>query len=136
MFTGCRTQPVGEVDPAQIEAVVREYYKAFNNYDLGRIEVVFTNQAWKEEKNEISAWVRSTESMGLKSEFVSIASTRDDGSSILATVEVRSHFGASKDFVRLVRERGGWKIIKVLTQKVGQILPLEETPSGSSCCPQ
>jgi hypothetical protein len=115
---------------------VREYYQAFNSYDLERIEALFTNQAWKEEKAKLSAWVRSAASMDFKSEFVSIASNRDEGSSILATVEVRSDLGTGKDFVRLVRERGIWKIIKVLTQKVGQVLPPEETPSGSSCYPQ
>ncbi|MFC2024783.1 hypothetical protein ACFLTJ_04365, partial [Chloroflexota bacterium] len=71
-----------------------------------------------------------------KSEFVSIATSKDDGSYILATVEVSSDLGMGKDFVRLVRERSGWKIVKVLTQKVGQISPTEETPSDSSCCPQ
>jgi hypothetical protein len=115
---------------------VREYYQAFNSYDLERIEALFTNQAWREENNELSAWVRTAESMGFRSEFVSIATTRDDGSSILATVEVSSDLGVVKDFVRLVRERSDWKIVKVLTQKVGQISPPEETPSGSSCCPQ
>jgi hypothetical protein len=115
---------------------VREYYQAFNSYDLERIEAVFAKQAWKEEKNELSAWVRTAESLGFKSEFVSIAFIRNDGSSVLATVEVSSDLGIAKDSVRLIRQRGGWKIAEVLTKKVGQVLPPEETTSGSSCCPQ
>jgi hypothetical protein len=115
---------------------VREYYQAFNNYDLSRIEAVFTDEAWREEGSGLSAWLRTAESLGFKSEFVSIASVRNDGSTVLATVEINSDLGMGKDFVRLVRERGGWKMVGVFTQKVGQISPIEETPSGSSCCPQ
>ncbi len=136
LFNGCRTEEIGEVDPAQIDAVVREYYQAFNNYDLNRIESVFTKEAWREEGSDFSAWVRTSESLGFKSEFVSIASIRNDGSTILATVEVNSDLGMGKDFVRLVHERSGWKIVEVLTKKVGQVSPTEETPPGSSCCPQ
>lgn len=69
-------------------------------------------------------------------EFISITSIRNDGDSVLATVEVESDLGWDKDFVRLIRERGEWKITEVLTKKLGQIPPPEETPSGSSCCPQ
>jgi hypothetical protein len=136
VFTGCRAEQIGEVDPAQIEAVVREYYQAFNDYDLSRIEAVFTDEAWQGEGSGLSAWLCTAESLGFKSEFVSIASIRNDGSTTLATVEVNSDLGMGKDFVRLVRERGGWKLVEVLTKKVGQASPTEETPSGSSCCPQ
>ena len=113
---------------------MREYYQAFNSYDLSRIEAVFAKKAWKEEKGELSAWLRTAESLGFKSEFVSIASIRNDGDSVLATVEINSDLGLDKDFVRLIRERGGWKITEVLTKKIGQILP-EGTPAGPSCCP-
>jgi len=113
---------------------VREYYQAFNSYDLSRIESIFAKEAWQEEKGELSAWVRTTESLGFKSEFVSIAAIRNDGSSVLATVEVNSDLGMGKDFVRLIRERGGWKITEVLTKKVRQILPSEEAPVPP-CCP-
>ena len=134
LLTGCRAEPIGEVDPAQIDAVVREYYQAFNSYDLSRIEAVFAKEAWQEEGSELSVWVRTAESLGFKSEFVSIADIRNDGDSVLATVEVESDLGLDKDFVRLIRERGGWKIAKVLTKKVGQILPSEEAPVPP-CCP-
>ena len=136
LLTSCRTDLVKEVDPVQIEAVVGEYYQAFNNYDLEHIESVFAKKDWQEEKGELSAWVRTAESLGFKSEFVSIASIRNDGDSVLATVEVNSDLGLGQDFVRLIRERDGWKIAEVLTKKVGQVCPPEETPSGSSCCPQ
>lgn len=136
LSTGCSTEAIGEVDPTHIEPVVSEYYQAFNSYDLSRIEAVFAKEAWQEEGDELSAWVCTAESLGFKSEFVSIASVRNEGSTILATVKVNSDLGMGKDFVRLGRERSGWKIVKVLTQKVSQICPPEETPSGSSCCPQ
>ena len=136
VFTGCRAEAIGKIDPAEIEATVREYYQAFNNYDLSRIEAVFTDEAWQEEGSGLSAWLRTAESLGFKSEFVSIASVRNDGSTVLATVEISSDLGMGKDFVRLVRERSGWKMVGVLTQKVGQVSPPEEMPSGSSCCPQ
>ena len=135
LFTGCRTEAIGKIDPVQIEAVVREYYRAFNNYDLSRIEAVFTDEAWQEEGSGLSAWLHTAESLSFKSEFVSIASVRNEGSTILATVKVNSDLGMGKDFVRLVRERGGWKMVEVLTKKVSQVSPPEETPSGSSCCP-
>ena len=115
---------------------MREYYQAFNSYDLERIEAVFTDKAWQEEGSGLSAWLHTAESLSFKSEFVSIASVRNEGSTILATVKVNSDLGMGKDFVRLVRERGGWKMVEVLTQKVGQVSPTEETTSGSSCCPQ
>jgi len=136
LLTGCRAELVKEVDPAQIEAVVREYYQAFNSYNLSRIEAVFTKEAWQEEDDELSAWVYTAESLDFKSEFVSIAAIRNNGNSVLATVEVESDVGLGKDFVRLVRERSGWKIVEVLNKKVGQVLTPEETPSDSSCCPQ
>ncbi len=135
-LTACSTNSITDIAPAEIETVIREYYEAFNSYDLDRIEAVFAKEAWQEEGGELSAWLRTAESLGFKSEFVSIASTRNDGSSILATVEVNSDLGVGRDFVRLIRERGDWKITEVLTKKVGQISPPEETPSGSSCCPQ
>ena len=87
VFTGCRAEAIGKIDPAEIEATVREYYQAFNNYDLSRIEAVFTDEAWQEEGSGLSAWLRTAESLGFKSEFVSIASVRNDGSTVLATVE-------------------------------------------------
>jgi hypothetical protein len=134
--TGCWAELVKEVDPAQIEAVVSEYYQAFNSYDLSRIEAVFAKEAWQEEKGELNAWVHTAESLGFKSEFVSIAAIRNNGDSVLATVEVESDLGLDKDYVRLVRELSGWKIVEVLTKKVGQVSPPEETPADSSCCPQ
>jgi hypothetical protein len=136
LSTGCSTEAIGEVDPTHIEATVREYCQAFNDYDLSRIEAVFTDEAWQEEGSGLSAWLRTAESLGFKSEFVSIAAIRNNGNSVLATVEVESDLGLGKDFVRLVRERGGWKIVEVLNKKVGQVLTPEETPSDSSCCPQ
>lgn len=136
LLTGCWAELVKEVDPAQIKAVVSEYYQAFNSYDLSRIEAVFAKEAWQEEKGELSAWLCTAESLGFKSEFASVAYIRNDGDSVLATVEVESDLGLDKDYVRLVRELSGWKIVDVLTKKVGQVSPPEETPSDSSCCPQ
>jgi hypothetical protein len=133
-LTSCSSGLPTEVNRAEIEAVVREYYQAFNSYDLSRIEAVFAEQAG-EEKREINAWVRTAESLGFKSELVSIAAIRNDGSSALATVEVKSDLGTGKDFIRLVQERDSWKITEVLTKKIGQVLPPGETPSGSPCCP-
>ena len=116
--------------------MVREYYQAFNSYDISRIEAVFAKEAWLKEGSELSSWLHTAESLGFKSELVSIAAVRNDGSSVLATAEVNSDFGLVKDFIRLVWERGDWKITEVLTKKVGQVFPPEETPAGSSCCPQ
>jgi len=38
LFTGCRAEVIGEVDPAQVKAVAIDYYQAFDSYDLSRIE--------------------------------------------------------------------------------------------------
>jgi hypothetical protein len=66
---GCAAEPIREGPPAQIEAVVREYYQAFNNYDLSRIEAVFAKNAWQQEGSGLSAWLRIAESLSFKSEF-------------------------------------------------------------------
>ena len=135
LLAGCSVEPIREVDPAQIEAVLQEYYKAFNRYDLDRIEAVFVKGAWKEEKGELSAWVRTAESIDFKSEFVSIISIETEGDSVWTTVEVESDLGLEKDFVRLIRERGSWKIAKLLTKKVCYVPPQEQENLPPFCCP-
>ena len=115
---------------------MRKYYQAFNSYNLDDIESIFTEEAWREEGADLATWVVSAECLGFNSEFVSIESIRNDGSAVLATVKVMSDLGEGKDYFRLVNVHGGWKIIKVITKKVGQIAPVEQTTPSSSCCPQ
>jgi hypothetical protein len=131
---GCSVEPIREVDSVQIEAVLREYYEAFNCYDLDRIETVFAREAWKEERGEVRALVLWAKDNNFKSEFVSILSIGIDGDSVWTTVEVESDRGLEKDYHRLVREHSSWKIAKLLTKKVNQSPPVE-TPPTSPCCP-
>jgi len=133
LLAGCSVQPATEVDPAQIEAAVREYYEAFNCYDLDRIEAVFTKQTWREERWDFVALIRWAKENNFKSEFVSIISMEIEGDSVWAMVEVESGVGSGKDYHRLVREHGSWKIAKLFTKKVSSSQP-GEMPS-SSCCP-
>ena len=136
LSVGCASLANGEVDSASVEVAVRKYYQAFNSYNLDDIESIFTEEAWREEGADLATWVVSAECLGFNSEFVSIESIRNDGSAVLATVKVMSDLGEGKDYFRLVNVHGGWKIIKVITKKVGQIAPVEQTTPSSSCCPQ
>ena len=131
---GCSVEPAGEVDVVQIEAVLQEYYEAFNCYDLDRLEAVFTEETWKEERWEIRALVLWAENCNLKSEYVSIISIEFDGNSALAIAEVESNLTLGKDRHHLVRKHGSWKITGPLTKKVARFSPVETLPNPP-CCP-
>ena len=135
LLAGCSVEPIREVDPAQIEAVLQEYYEAFNRYDLDRIETVFAGEAWKEEREGVRALVLWAKDSNFKSEFVSILSIEIDEGSVWITVEVESDLGPGKDYHRLVREHGSWKIAKLLTKKVGYVPPQEQENLPPGCCP-
>ena len=131
---GCSVEPAREVDAVQIEAVLQEYYQAFSCYDLDRLEAVFTEETWKEERWEIRALVLWAEDRNFKSEHISIISIESDRDSALVIVEVESNLALGEDRHHLVREHGSWKITGPLTKKVGRFSPVE-TPPNSSCCP-
>ena len=131
---GCSVEPAREVDAAQIEAVLQEYYEAFSCYDLDRLEAVFTEETWKEEEWEIRALVLWAEDRNFKSEHVSIISIEFDGNSALVIAEVESNLALGKDRHHLVRKHGSWKITGPLTKKVSRFSPVETLPN-SSCCP-
>ena len=128
---GCSVEPAREVDAVQIEAVLQEYYEAFSCYDLDRLEAVFTEETWKEERWEIRALVLWAEDRNFKSEHVSIISIEFNRNSALVIVEVESNLTLRKDRHHLVHKHGSWKITGPLTKKVGRFSPAP----NSSCCP-
>jgi len=130
----CSVEPVTEVDAVQIEAVLQEYYEAFSCYDLDRLEAVFTEETWKEERWEIRALVLWAEDRNFKSEHISIISIESDRDSVLVIVEVESNLTLGKDRHHLVRKHSSWKITGPLTKKVGRFSPVEILPN-SPCCP-
>ncbi len=130
---GCNAEPVTEVDAVQIKAVLQEYYEAFSCYNLDRLEAVFTEETWKEERWEIRALVLWAEDRKFKSEHVSIISIEFDRDSALVIVEVKSNLALGEDSHHLVREHGSWKITGPLTKKVGRFSPAPVP--DSSCCP-
>jgi len=131
---GCSVEPDREVDAVQIEAVLQEYYEAFSCYDLDRLEAVFTEETWKEERWEIRALVLWAEDRNFKSEHVSTISIEFDGNSALAIAEVESNLTRGKDRHHLVRKHGSWEITGPLAKKVGRFSPVETFPN-SPCCP-
>ena len=131
---GCSVEPAREVDAVQIEAVLQEYYEAFSCYDLDRLEAVFTEETWKEERWEIRALVLWVEDRNFKSEHISIISIEFNRNSALVIVEVESNLTLGKDRHHLVRKHGSWKITGPLTKKVARFSPVE-TPPDSPCCP-
>ncbi len=131
---GCSVEPAREVNAVQIESVLQEYYEAFSCYDLDRLEAVFTEETWKEERWEIRALVLWAEDRNFKSEHVSIISIEFNGDSALVIAEVESNLTLGKDRHHLVRKHGSWKITGPLTKKVGRFSPAETSPDPF-CCP-
>ena len=133
-LAACSSEPMPEVDPTQVEQVVREYYDAFNAYDIAGVEAVYSSRAWKEEGAEVTAWVRTADSMDYRYEFMALESIRAENDSVSATVIVESPLGSGQDFIDIVWERGSWKIVRLLTRKPGEVLPVDQS-SGSCCSP-
>ena len=135
LLVGCRAQPIGGVTAEEIKPMLLEYYDAFNSYDSARIEAVFARAAWQENSSDTKNWLYTAKSLGFQSDFVSVDSVEVEGDSIRVTIVVESSLGAGQDVIWLVPEHGNWKIAQLITKKVGQLMPLEETFPASSCCP-
>ena len=52
LLAGCQAQSIGEVTAAEVEPTLKEYYRAFNDYEAKRIEALFTKSAWQENGSE------------------------------------------------------------------------------------
>lgn len=93
-------------DEQQIEAVIREYYDAFNCYDVDRVEDTLAEQTTERAREAMLRTVVWAESVGFERHMESMVSVWIDGDFALATVEG----GAEWDTWPLVRKGGCWKI--------------------------
>lgn len=108
----CAPSMSSATDDEKIEAVIREYYDAFNCYDIERVKAVIAKQATEHERESFLRPIAWAESVGFKCELTSIVSIQIDGDSAVVIAESKANLDSltEQDTWHLVREYCCWKI--------------------------
>lgn len=104
------TEPADTKDEvAAIEQVIRDYFEAFNEYDVDRVGSLIAEETRETEGVEILMAVVFAQGLNLKFEVAGIT-VLVDGDHATAVVTAKTSLGSGDDTFNLVRENGDWKV--------------------------